>query len=298
MDKQIYIIVSKKCNVYGHGFVSALGHEIHLTRFILFDLLQKNLINSNCTIVTLYEDRFFLYDNTFKNLLTWEDFDKNLNNLNNHIIDLTYYSVVSTQEEIIPEFINLNYNLKLFEKTDTFTEYINNIHFYELNNNLDYSNIIKEKFIVIHWRTNITRLTIDKKENLLKIRKIIDKLKKEYDLNIVIFSVEKLDIDLENVFIINNLQIYASFLNHENCDLFISEWSGGGQLSQYCCNCKIIYYFDNYESHDYEIHYENYQNAANQINNIFGGWDFKSTTKCNRFYYKSLDIMLENLIEN
>ena len=103
---------------------------------------------------------------------------------------------------------------------------------------------------------------------------------------------------MENVFIIDNLQIYASFLNHKNCDLFISEWSGGGQLSQYCCNCKIIYYFDNYTSIDYEINHEKYQNAANQINNIFGWWDFKSTTNCKRFYYKSFDIMLENLNEN
>ena len=89
--------------------------------------------------------------------------------------------------------------------------------------------------------------------------------------------------------------MYASFLNNTNCNLLISEWSGGGQLSQYCFNNKVIYYFHHYQSLDYEIHYKSYQNGADLKNNIMGFWDFKSTTNCERFYYKIIDLMLVNI---
>ena len=40
MDKQIYIIVSKSCNnlesTDKHTVYSALGHELHISRYILF----------------------------------------------------------------------------------------------------------------------------------------------------------------------------------------------------------------------------------------------------------------------
>jgi len=293
MEKnQIYIIVSKKCTIYGHGFVNPLGHEIHLTRFILFDLLQKNMINLECTIVTLYEDRFFLYNKTFKNIITWDEYVNNKKTDKNIEIDLTYYSCVSTQNDQIKEFDVLNYHLNTFERTQQFVNYINDLNFNDLTKHPVYSDIINEKFIVIHWRTNIIGLSKDKIESLLRI---INKLKENFDLKIVIFSVENININLENVYVINNLQLYASFLNNKNCDLFISEWSGGGQLSQYCCNSKIIYFFDDYPSHDYEIHYKNYQQCGDLNNNIFACWDFKTTTNCERFYYKTLDIMLENI---
>jgi len=293
MNKDIYIIVSKSDNDLDinnkHMISSALGHEIHMTRFILFDLLEKNIIDLNSTIVNISEDRFFLYNKLFKNMITYDNYHNNHKNKENIVtIDLTKSMHLSN--DAIVEVID--YNLNLFERTDKFINYINDIDFYDLINHSCYSDIINEKFIVIHWRTNIIGLSKDKIESLLRI---INKLKENFDLKIVIFSVENININLENVYVINNLQLYASFLNNKNCDLFISEWSGGGQLSQYCCNSKIIYFFDDYPSLDYEMHYENYQNYANLKNNIFNYWDFKTTTNCERFYYKTLDIMLENM---
>ena len=222
-------------------------------------------------------------------MITYENYHNNHKNKENIVtIDLTKSMHLSN--DAIVEVID--YNLNSFEKTQKFINYINDIDFYDLINHSCYSDIINEKFIVIHWRTNIIGLSKDKIESLLRI---INKLKEKFDLKIVIFSVENININLENVYFINNLQIYASFLNHKNCDLFISEWSGGGQLSQYCYNSKIIYFFDDYPSHDYEMHYKNYQQCADLNNNIFECWDFKTTTNCERFYYKTLDIMLENM---
>ena len=293
MNKDIYIIVSKSDNDLDiknkHTSSSALGHEIHMSRFILFDLLQKNIIDINSIIVNISEDRFFLYNKLFKNMITYDNYHNNHKNKENiATIDLTKSMHLSN--DAIVEVID--YNLNLFERTEKFINYVNDINFNDLTNHSCYSDIINEKFIVIHWRTNIIELSNDKKNSLLRI---IKKLKENFDLKIVIFSVENININLDNVYFINNLQIYASFLNHKNCDLFISEWSGGGQLSQYCCNSKIIYFFDDYPSCDYELHYENYQNHANQKKNIFTCWDFKTTTNCERFYYKTLDIMIENI---
>jgi len=286
--EKTYIIVSKKDPNFEHGFTNPLGHEIHITRFILMDLLQKKKISEESIIVTLKEDRFFLYNNIFNHVIDWYSY-QNIIKLDCDVeVDLTFYSYVDkVQYQQISIFDKWNYNLSSFEKTDKFIEYINSINFSDLNINLKYADLIKDKFIVIHVRSNIGN---EIKDNSILVKKIIDKLNNKY--KVVVFSVDKLNIDNENIIIINNLQIYASFLNHKNCELFISGWSGGGQLSQYCCNSKIIYYFDNYISNDYEIHYINYQKGANLIKNIFYCWDFKSTTNCSRSYFKTLDLML------
>lgn len=290
MPDRFYIIVSKHCN--GHSGKNALGHEIHISRFILFDLLQKGLIDSNSIIVNLFRDRFFLYDKYFKNVITYNDYEKNKRA---HIeeIDLTQYSNDFRNDQI-EVFKNINYHYSHFQKTPFLMTCLNNVNFH----NLTSIDICKNKFILIHTRT---RINGNENKNLNSLQMTIDKIRSIKNVNIVVFSadlfsVDKLNIQKENIHFTDNLQTYSSFLNNENCELFISEWSGGGQLSQYFYTGKIIYYFDNYPSHDYEKNYINFQNVANEFNNIMNRWDFKNVTECERFYYKTLDQMLENLI--
>ena len=59
----MYIIVSKQNIENTHHALNALGHEIHISRFIICDMLNKQIINNNDIIVTVSEDRFFLYKN-------------------------------------------------------------------------------------------------------------------------------------------------------------------------------------------------------------------------------------------
>ena len=68
----MYIILSKDDNV--HTGFSALGHEIHLARFILCDMLHTNFINKDDTIVTYSSDRFFLYNNFFINVISYNEY--------------------------------------------------------------------------------------------------------------------------------------------------------------------------------------------------------------------------------
>lgn len=291
-----YIILSKPHTT--HSGCNALGHEIHITRFILFDLLQKKCINNETFIVTINQDRFFLYTNTFNNVIEWSDYNKfeEIIKQESNIIDLTFYSDVKNNHAMIPEFTRLNYHFDLFEKTDKFVQDMNNLHFCDFsdNNYVNYQNVIKEKYIVIHWRTNIFG---QKSTSSALLLDIIHKLKTKKNINIVIFSSENLDtyIEQQNVYVIHNLQLFASFLQYKNCDLFISEWSGGGQLSQYCYNGKIMYFFANYPSNNYEIYYNNYKIQANFKKNIFHCWDFKTTTNCNCEYYKTINDLIEYL---
>ena len=87
LDKK-FIIVSKLRGK--HDSFNALGHEIHITRFILLDLLQKNKITNDSVIVTVYKDRKFLYENLFQHVIDWDEFIKiYLDKVDT--LDLTYY---------------------------------------------------------------------------------------------------------------------------------------------------------------------------------------------------------------
>ena len=46
----------------------------------------------------------------------------------------------------------------------------------------------------------------------------------------------------ENVVTINDVHTYATLMNHNKCLAVVSEYSGAGQLSQYCHNKEIYYY--------------------------------------------------------
>ena len=293
---EIFVILSKKeCG--HHTGENALGHEIHLTRYILYDMLQKNVFDNNVNIVTISKDRFFLYSNIFTKIHEWNDYKKK-QTINNNIkvIDLTKYS----------SGLNLQHTFDNFERTSKFVDYINNINTINLNENIKYKSIIENDFIVVHYRFSMVNsdTKITHNGNTQNLLKIIDKIRKHTNNDIVIFCSklpdEKVQKDLEckNIVVIDNLQYYASFLSNKKCKLLISEWSGGGQLSQYCFDGKIIYYFDYYPSNDYELNFDSYQKTANVHNNIFNCWDFKTTRTNEREYYKTFDLMINDLSKN
>ena len=113
--------------------------------------------------------------------------------------------------------------------------------------------------------------------------------------NIIIFTSDNsLVINDHAVKFVSNLELYASLLNHHNCKGIISEWSGGGQLAQYCHYNDVYYYFNNYEENNYCSLKDKYQYEANN-NNLYACWDFKKTTHCNIFMYQTVDILCNEL---
>ena len=222
------------------------------------------------------------------------------------VINLTYYSQrFFYSPNIIDESkeLNLNYSYDKFERSGKFVDYINNFNIINLNEDENYKFIIENDFIVLHYRFTMVhhgnKIHNKTTENLFKI---LNKIREHTNNTIVIFcsklpddKVQK-DLECKNIVVIDNLQYYASFLSNKKCKLLISEWSGGGQLSQYCFDGgKILYYFDFYPSNDYELKFNDYQKTANLPNNIFCCWDFKSTKTNEREYYKTLDLMISDL---
>jgi hypothetical protein len=279
-----YIILSESGDKIDlHDVTSCLGHELHLSRIVLFNLLYKNLINKDATIVTIAEDRFFLYNKTFTRVITWENYRDNFKNKPKTEIDLTYFMLKcfghTNQKEMNEKYLNGD----TYNKSDNLINYLNNINFsYSLD-----SNFTSQGFAVVHFRH--VNGCENNKEKLIKI---INKLK-QFNIKIVVFCFIDLNIQIEGVLFINNLQLYASYLNNANCNLLISEWSGAGQLSQYCFNKKIVYYFDAYDSIDYVKNYSEIQNICDNSNTIFACWDFKHTISCERFYFKTLENALD-----
>ena len=60
-----YLVISKPDGEFHTGFC-ALGHEIHLGRYILLDMLHNNYIDDSFIVVTYNLDRAFLYSKIFK----------------------------------------------------------------------------------------------------------------------------------------------------------------------------------------------------------------------------------------
>jgi hypothetical protein len=142
----MYIIVSKKEEKYHSGF-SALGHEIHLSRYILCDMLNKNFITKNDTIVTLNIDRKFLYSNLFENIISCDEFINDTNE--KKIIQLWPFSVSITQELsnfYIDEFKkNTDYPIEdiLFNnKMENNNHLLKNIDYEKIEDNLINKNFI------------------------------------------------------------------------------------------------------------------------------------------------------------
>ena len=98
-----YILVSSS-DKNNWGAYSNLGHELFFTRKIVLILLLNKLINNDeYIIVTANDDRKFLYNKIFDNVLTFNQF-KNNKILNGNVIDLCPY--LSTTRNSTIECLN------------------------------------------------------------------------------------------------------------------------------------------------------------------------------------------------
>jgi hypothetical protein len=290
----MFIILSKQV-VGHHTGNNALGHELHISRFILCDMLNRSFINKSDTIVTLNSDRMFLYNLLFTNVITFNEFtSKNINDKD--VLDLTLFSnpPICLDDNNIKHFINKTaYPIKNYIHNQAFIrnfdDILNNINYISINDDL-----CNKPFFIIHHRfvKNNSKMSLNK-EHTMRIFNLMKKLFVNY--NIIIFTSDNsLVINDHAVKFVSNLELYASLLNHHNCKGIISEWSGGGQLAQYCHYNDVYYYFNNYEENNYCSLKDKYQYEANN-NNLYACWDFKKTTHCNIFMYQTVDILCNEL---
>ena len=245
-----------------------LGHEIHMTRFVLIDMLLQNHISKEDIVVTL-KDRKFLYEK-FIHCVDVEEF-QSMDKTGYNIINLSLItgSYIPVNKESI--FHHFQYNTMDIFYTEDFKSLLNQIQYCPL----DYDEKHNKDYVMIHHRY---QFDIESLKNL--IRKINDSM----DVNIIVFNHNigylQEHLPFENLILVDNLQVYASYLNayqlKHKCLLFISEWSGGGQISHYCCDAKILYYFHTYTDFHY-IGQEKTFAKKSMETDMFQHWDFKNS---------------------
>lgn len=304
----MYLILSQKDE--SHCELNALGHEIHISRFILMSMLKNNYITIKDTIIIICEDRKFLYSKIFENVIMYDDF-LNMNIPENNILRLCEFSYLPRINEdkmikfeqntkfplrhYIPVYWQERQNLKR-------VEYISpERNFDDLLNNNDYINInhlIDEKeFIIIHHRYVKEKQPghiLDGKKDIDNLNKIIDNINCQHD--IFVFCIDEgilgkiNDVKKNNIKIIKDLNVYASLMNHSKCKCVISEWSGAGQLSHYCHNKMVIYYFNHYKENNYTEHSK--VMLCGSKKGFYEYWDFHKTTDLEAILHRNIDDML------
>jgi hypothetical protein len=276
-----HLVIKENGNITNRYEKMCLGHEIHLTRFLIIDMLVQNRISKDDIIVTL-KDRRFLYSKIFNNCITEEEYwsiDRNGYN----IINLTQVTCadIPVQEWSILQYFN-HQTLKRFY-TPTFNAFLNRIDYCEIKYR-------GKDYVVIHHR-----YTCD--INLLI--KTINTINNKMNVNIIIFNnninfLKNALLNFDNLIFIDNLQLYASYLNNSKCKLFISEWSGGGQLSQYCYDGKIMYYFNHYPTKGYVGQEKEFARLSMETD-MYQHFDFKHSRNIDINLFNTLDEILELL---
>lgn len=277
----IYLIISKNNDNNYHCQFEALGHEIHLGRYILMDMLNgKYIDNNNYIIVTARLERKFLYSKLFDKIISYNDFIK-LNQEDKNIIYIWPF-LNGVKERISKNYIDdfKKKNNYPIEKV-LFTE-MNKLEINYLLNKIDYQlieddNLIKEKYIIIHHRVidynKISNNNIS--NNNIFTQKIVNYIMNNFNYNIIIFSSDsniKFNCeDLNRIKYINSLDLYCSFLNNDKCLCLISELSGGGEISQYCHNKLIIHYNNSYNPQPIHKTVKSLQDNTNCLHN---NWNY------------------------
>ena len=252
-----------------------LGHEIHMTRCIIIDMLVQQRISRDDIIVTL-KDRKFLYDSIFNNVITSEEFFC-MNTTGYNIINL--HLATGSDIPVNEESIIRHYGHKTLSHfyTEEFKTLLNSISYCDTF----YSDT--KDYVVIHHRYNY---------DLNILLHTIDTINSKMDVNIVIFNnntkfLKNNLTQYTNLIFVDNLQLYASYLNSSKCKLFISEWSGGGQLSHYCYDGKIMYYFNQYQD-EHRIGLGNKLARESMETNMYVNWDFKHTRNIDLVLYRTI----------
>ena len=291
----MYIIVSTSNNYKGEIIgidciirANTIGHEIHLTRPILIFLLCNNLISLDDTIVTKNNERFFLYSDIFKNIIEYDNLP-----INSEVIDITHINT------LIENRLNFNIKLDIEDKfpilkrmrtndviirTNEYNSLINKINYIPL--------IIDNDFVVIHDR-NTTYNYSNVNDSIYLINNILQYFP---NLNIVLFTINKTNKNLNKIKVVNRIDEYASYMNHSRCKAVFSPFSGAGQLAQFCHNISIYYYIGAYSF--YKGNVEELFIQANEKSNIYSSFDLKKTTETNVQVFNTTQEIIQHIVLN
>lgn len=288
-DKYIQSIILPY--VYDHF---CLGHDLHISRIIVFDLLNKNIINNNDTLIVT-KDRQEFYNNLFKNIITFTEFIEKINN-NEISIDINNFIFLpSVVTDLLygrsnTELMRINYNVhnndywndKMIKNITTFNKCIFNE---ELNR------IIKDKFIIfiirsfdhLHIDSNYHNYIYNLRQNTLTKYKLI------------LYCYKDIEFNKENYdYIINNVSEYMSLLTDSNCYFVIGEMSGLLEVSYFHHNnnLQILEFLNN--TYNKPLDYILFNNNTFK-NSIMSNWNNKYIEPINHKLFENFKNILETI---
>jgi len=298
-----------------------LGHEIHVARCIVIDMLIKGFLSvqhGDCVMTGLSDRRFFyesLFDigNVFdfsilsSNYLiqkppkTTEDYSNFPTSKFYEFEELRKFKIINLSIYSLPppfctfstsdEMVEIGYDIPDRYWSDDFVIKSQSFNFSTLDPVVEYVNTNFPLFILIHHRYNAP---------FAKLQSILNSLPTL--LPKIIFCNERLSIERllpnsENLLFIDNLNLYATLLNNIKCKLLITEWSGAGQLAQYILgpHGAIWHYYDHYKDiFNFTKSYKIWEHNA-KIGSYFNCWDHKVVTGCDTQHFSSHEDLLLSL---
>lgn len=292
-----------------------LGHEIHVGRSIVVDMLCKNALSpqeGDC-VMTGLSDRKFLYESLFdishvfdfsmlpgiqlpitppktaseyfnipsslfKEMDIFKDFQ---------IINLSQYALPPTYctFETSDEMKEVGYSVPDFYWTEKYLQLAKDFNFSAHN---DILKVVPDSipiYIMIHHRYSASS------DNLIKLL-----ISLPLDLPKIIFTSNISELKnrlrgLPNLFFTDDLKVYASLLKDERCKLLISEWSGAGQVGQYTLGPQggIWFYYDHYPDIFNFTRTHKIWEHNSKLGNYFNCWDFKCVSGCSIHHFESIE---------
>tara|TARA_Y100000389_G_C17471290_1_gene531388 strand:- start:7360 stop:8385 length:1026 start_codon:yes stop_codon:yes gene_type:complete len=277
---------------------TCFGHDLHISRIIVFDMLNNEIIN-NRDVLIVDDDRQFLYNQTFPNVINFKNFilkyqnkvnDNNLVFLPHVVEDLLYCRTNNSLMKYNYDVYNeLYWNNKLIEK-------IKNISKFKLD--VNFQNMVeKDKFIIFIVRSfNHREIDIQYVDYIKKLMDV------RQDFKVILFCAYPGNLQIKGDYIINNIQELSTLLLCNNCTYLIGETSGLLEMSYY-------YHHDDLNIFQFPGEYKllpalNTNNKKNYQENWLGLDDFKKNIASNwgkkhispikhYFFFKFDDIIKE-----
>jgi hypothetical protein len=196
-----------------------LGWEIMVTHYRIKKFFYEKKITNQDVVVTTNEERKFLYESIFENVITWEDFLK-INSEDIEVVDLVN---ISTNHVFNNEYIDYEPEIDNQE--------LNNILFSFKKDSELLSKNDNKKYVCLQFRNRdwSSERNVDKSFFSDLIKYFNDEQK--IHVYVMGFGSEVFCTN-ENIEYVN-LQKFTTLINNENCLLFYSSMSGPAHLSYF-----------------------------------------------------------------
>lgn len=220
-----------------------LGWEIMVTHYIIKKYFYEKKISKSDFIVTTNNDRKFLYESVFENVITWDEF-LTIDKSNNEIIDLVD---LSTKDDFHGELVMYEPDIDNHE--------LNEILFSFKKDEEILLNNFGEKYVCLHYRNRDWCDYRNMDKNFFN--SLVNYFTDEKKIKTYVMGIGG-EIFCKNANVIyTNLKQFTTLINNDKCLFFFSSMSGPAHLS-YFFGHNNLYHIVNSVAGDRPEHLKNH----------------------------------------